>query len=135
MTTATQTQRWSFNTSGSKAGRSRALTVALWVVSGATAAMFLMAGYLKLTGAPEMVQTFEAIGAGQWFRYLTGGIEVVSALALLIPAFALYGALALAATMMGAVFTHFVLIGGSPAPALVLLAATSSIAWIRWNRR
>ena len=135
MTTATQAQRWSLNTSGSKVGSSRALTVALWVVSAATAAMFLMAGYMKLTGAPEMVHTFEAIGAGQWFRYLTGGMEVVSALALLIPALALYGALALAATMMGAVFTHLMVLGGSPVPALALLVASSFIAWIRWSRR
>jgi uncharacterized membrane protein YphA (DoxX/SURF4 family) len=109
--------------------------VALWVISVATAAMFLMAGWPKLAGAPQMVQTFEAIGLGQWFRYLTGGIEVVSAIALLIPSLALYGAVALAATMVGAVFTHLVIVGGSPAIAVALLVATSFIAWTRWSTR
>jgi uncharacterized membrane protein YphA (DoxX/SURF4 family) len=134
-TATTRTQQQSFHTAGATASRSRALTVALWIVTVATAGMFLMAGWPKLAGAPEMVQTFEAIGVGQWFRYLTGTIEVVSAIALLIPSLALYGALALAATMVGAVFTHLVIVGGSPVPAIVLLVATSFIAWTRWRTR
>lgn len=32
-----------------------------------------------------MVELFNEIGLGQWFRYLTGGLEVVGAVALLIP--------------------------------------------------
>lgn len=51
-------------------------TVALWAVQIALTAFFLMGGLTKLTGAPEMVGLFEAIGAGQWFRYLTGALEV-----------------------------------------------------------
>jgi hypothetical protein len=66
---------------------------------------------------------------------VTGGIEVISAVALLVPALALYAALALAATMAGAIFTHLVVVGGSAAPAATLLVATSFIAWTRWSRR
>jgi putative oxidoreductase len=32
-----------------------------------------------------MVETFDKIGIGQWFRYVTGGIEVASAVLLLSP--------------------------------------------------
>jgi uncharacterized membrane protein len=32
-----------------------------------------------------MVGLFDAIGIGQWFRYLTGGLEVLGAVALLVP--------------------------------------------------
>lgn len=135
MTATTQTQNWPASTSTAPVNRSRTLTVALWVVSVATAGMFLMAGWPKLAGAPEMVQLYDVLGVGQWFRYATGAIEVVSALALLVPAVALYGALALAATMIGATFTHLAIIGGSPALPLLLLAATSFIAWMRWIRR
>ena len=35
-------------------------------------AAFLAAGLAKLAGAAMMVATFETIGWGQWFRYLTG---------------------------------------------------------------
>src|SRR5258706_14594787 len=58
--------------------RSRAGTIALWIVQIATAAMFLLAGSSKLAGVPAMVGLFTAIGIGQWVRYLTGSIEVVS---------------------------------------------------------
>jgi uncharacterized membrane protein YphA (DoxX/SURF4 family) len=110
---------------------SRARTIALWTLQVAAAAMFLMAGTLKLSGVPAMVQVFDAVGFGQWFRYLTGAIEVVSGLLLLVPSLAFYGAAALTATMVGAVMTHLFVVGGSPLPAAVLLAATAAIAWGR----
>ncbi len=62
--------------------RGRARNVALWVLQVGAAAMLGMAGFSKLAGAPEMVASFEAIGAGQWFRYLTGALEVGGALLL-----------------------------------------------------
>jgi len=104
----------------------------VWTLQLASAAMFLFAGSLKLAGAPLMVDEFARIGLGQWFRYVTGGIEVVSAVLLLVPSLAFFGALALIATMVGAIFTHLFVIGGSPAVPIVLLAAT---AWIAWTRR
>ena len=61
----------------------------------ALALMFLVAGGSKLAGVPAMVTLFDALGAGQWFRYVTGIIEVVSGLALLTPAVAVFGALLL----------------------------------------
>jgi uncharacterized membrane protein YphA (DoxX/SURF4 family) len=115
--------------------RSRAGTIALWTVQIATAAMFLFVGSLKLSGVPAMVATFDAIGIGQWFRYVTGTIEVVSAILLLIPSLALFGALLLIPTMVGAVVTHLFVIGGNPAPAIVLLAAAAGIAWARRSTR
>ena len=115
--------------------RSRAGTIALWIVQVATAAMFLFVGSLKLAGVPAMVATFDAIGVGQWFRYVTGTIEVVSAILLLIPSLAFFGALLLVPTMVGAVLTHLIIVGGNPAPAIVLLAASAGIAWTRRNER
>ena len=110
--------------------RSRVGTVALWALQIAAASMFLFAGASKLAGVAVHVQLFDAIGVGQWFRYLTGSIEVVAALLLLVPQLAVFGALLLIPTMIGAVLTHFV-IGGTPIPALVLLAASGAIAWAR----
>jgi putative oxidoreductase len=111
--------------------RGRVGLIALWVTQIAVAGMFLLAGGLKLTGAPAMVALFGAIGVGQWFRYLTGTIEVVSAVALLVPAFAPFGALVLVPTMIGAIATHLFIVGGSPAPATVLLIGSLGIAWAR----
>jgi hypothetical protein len=93
--------------------------------------MFLLAGGSKLAGAAAMVALFDAIGVGQWFRYVTGGIEVVSAVALLVPSLAPFGAIALVATMAGAVATHLCIVGGSPAVPIVLLLGSLAIAWAR----
>ncbi|HEX9369110.1 MAG TPA: DoxX family protein [Vicinamibacterales bacterium] len=111
--------------------RSRAGTIALWTTQLLVAGMFLLAGGLKLTGAPVEVALFDAIGAGQWFRYVTGSIEVAGALALLVPSLAPFGALLLIPTMIGAIATHLFIIGGTPAPAMLLLIGSITIAWAR----
>jgi len=112
--------------------RSRVSLIALWVAQVALALMFLMAGGSKLSGVPAMVTLFDALGAGQWFRYATGVIEVVSGLALLIPAVAVFGALLLIPTMIGAIATNLFL-GQSVIPPLVLLVVASAVAWVRRN--
>jgi uncharacterized membrane protein YphA (DoxX/SURF4 family) len=109
----------------------RGAFIALWTTQVAVAGMFLLAGSSKLAGAPALVALFDAIGVGQWFRYVTGLIEVVSALALLVPPLAVWGALALIPTMVGAIATHLFVVGGSPAPATVLLFGALGIAWAR----
>ena len=60
------------------------VNVVLWILQIGAAGMFLMVGFLKLSGDPQLVGLFEAIGLGQWFRYLTGTLEVAGALLLLI---------------------------------------------------
>ena len=109
----------------------RVALVALWLTQIALAGMFILAGGLKLAGVAVMVALFDAIGVGQWFRYVTGSIEVVSAVALLVPSWAAFGALLLIPTMIGAVFTHLFIVGGSAAPAAVALTASLAIAWAR----
>ena len=105
--------------------------IALWAVQIALAAMFLLAGSSKLLGAAPMVALFDAIGIGQWFRYVTGLIEVGSAIALLPPSFAVFGAVALVATMVGAVATHLFIVGGSPAMPAILLLGSAAVVWAR----
>jgi len=112
--------------------RGRGATIALWVVQIGLAAMFLMAGGSKLMAAPTMVALFDAIGWGQWFRYVTGAIETSAAVALLIPSAAVYGALLLILTMIGAIATNLFL-GQSVIPPLVLLLVASAVAWVRRN--
>src|SRR5256885_3837385 len=86
------------DTSESRA-RGRAATIALWLLQAAVAVLFLFAGAPKLLGAAVMVQLFEAVGIGQWLRYVTGAIEVVSAGLLLGPSLGFLCAPAPGATM------------------------------------
>ena len=113
--------------------RGRVAVVALWVAQIALATMFLFAGGSKLLGAPAMVDLFAAIGWGQWFRYVTGAIEVTAAVALLIPSAAVFGATLLIPTMSGAAAANLFL-GQSPAVPLVLLLVAVAVAWSRRNQ-
>jgi hypothetical protein len=110
---------------------STTLEVAFWVLQLLLAAVFLIAGTTKLAGAQMHVETFEKLGVGQWFRYFTGSIEVIAAILIIVPRTVVVGAALLAATMIAAIDTHVFLIGGSPVPALVLLALAALVAWYR----
>ena len=113
--------------------RGRVATIALWVTQIALAAMFLFAGGSKLVGAPAMVNLFAAIGLGQWFRYVTGAIEISAAVALLIPSAAPFGAILLVPTMFGAATANLFL-GQSPIVPLVLLLVAAAVVWTRRNQ-
>jgi putative oxidoreductase len=126
--TSTEVSRSDSRSSG------RIANVGLGILQIAAAGMFLMAGFSKLSGNPQMVEMFDAIGLGQWFRYVTGSVEVLGAVILLIPRTSGLGALLLVGTMLGAIATHLFIIGGSPVPALVLLIVTGIIAWGRRQR-
>jgi uncharacterized membrane protein YphA (DoxX/SURF4 family) len=102
-----------------------------WIIRILLALAFVAAGAAKLAGAPPMVAIFEQIGAGQWFRFVTGILEIVGGLLVLVPLTSAWGALLLACVMAGAVFTHLVVIGGNPAPALILMVLSVAVLWLR----
>jgi putative oxidoreductase len=76
--------------------------IGLWALRIAVAGLFLFAGYMKLTGQPMMVQEFETVGLGQWFRYATGVIEVIGAIMVLIPTVSALGGCLLLLVDVGA---------------------------------
>ena len=117
------------NTLPAASGKGRIIT--LWTLSGLAALAFISAGGSKLAGAPVMVEMFDKVGLGQWFRYLTGLLEVAGAIGLLVPRYAFNAARLLAIVMVGAVIAHLSVLGGSFAPALVLLVLAGIIAYLR----
>ena len=131
---ATQSQTW-LPSRTDDVSRGPWGTVGLWVLQVAAAGLFLFSGTAKLIGHPMMVQLFAAIGVGEWFRYVTGAVEVIGAILLLVPSLALFGALALAVTMAGAIITHLFVVGGNPTVPIVLLGVTGTIARARRIRR
>ena len=92
--------------------------------------MFLFSGGSKLAGTPAMIALFDTIGVGHWLRYLTGAIEFSAAIALLVPSTAVFGALLIVPTMLGAAVTNISL-GQSPIVPLGLLLGAATIAWSR----
>jgi putative oxidoreductase len=116
---------------GTSLQRGRASLIALWVAQVGLAAMFLMAGGSKLAGVPAMVSLFDQIGVGQWFRYVTGAIELSAGIALLIPSAAVFGAILLIPTMIGAIVVNMFVVPASPVAPLVLLLLAAAVAWVR----
>jgi putative oxidoreductase len=82
--------------------QSRNTTIGLWFLRILAAAIFLVAGLMKLIGQSMMVQEFDAVGFGQWFRYVTGLLEIVGAVAVLAPSYSAFGAALLLIVDIGA---------------------------------
>jgi len=91
-----------------------------------------MAGGSKLAGAERHVQGFAHWGWPDWMRLVVGAVEVTSAVLLLIPRTAFFGAGTLVVVMAGATYTHlFHADGGMAASPLVLLGLAALVAYAR----
>src|SRR5260370_14092069 len=108
-------------------GQKKGKMIALWVLRVVVGLAFLAAGGSKLAGAPAMAAMFAKIGFGQWFRILTGLLEVTAAIGLFIPRYTLYAAATLAVVMASAIAFPLTLLGGNPRPPIVPLLLTSLI--------
>jgi uncharacterized membrane protein YphA (DoxX/SURF4 family) len=120
MSTATTTTR-----------RVRPGVVVLWVTQVVLAAMFVMASLPKVTGDPVMIDLFDAVGAGQWLRYVVGVLELAGAIGLLVPRLCGLAALGLTMLLVGASLTNVVALGASPAIPVGYLLVAAVIAWFR----
>jgi putative oxidoreductase len=109
----------------------KALNIVLWTLQVLVALAFVAAGSGKLLGSADMVALFDAVGVGQWFRYVTGSLEVLGALLLIVPGKTAFGAVLLACVMAGAVVAHVTVLHTAPTAPLLLFALTALIAWGR----
>jgi putative oxidoreductase len=120
-------------TSQNKAGqpRSRRRSITVWVLQILLVIAFAAGGLQKLAGTHQMVVLFTKIGAGQWFRYLIGTLEIAAAIGLLIPALSGVAALGLSGLLAGAILTNLA-IGYSPWVPIIFLLMSAVVAWARW---
>jgi hypothetical protein len=88
----------------------------------------------KLIGHSSAAESFDKIGFGDWFMYLTGGLELAGAIALVIPILSGLSALAFMGLMIGAFITQVTVFDGQYAitPA-ILFVVFGGIAWVRRN--
>ncbi len=110
---------------------SKGANIALWVVQALLALAFVGAASGKLLGKPDMVGLFETIGVGQWFRYVTGLLELTGALLIVVPRTKFFGAALLSVVMVGAVLTHLFILYSAPTAPAVLLVFAGVVAWAR----
>jgi putative oxidoreductase len=77
-------------------------TLIAWLLRLAVAVAFCSIGVNKFGAHSGWIGIFDRIGFGQWFRYLTGVLQVTGAALVLIPRTSLAGILLLSCTMVGA---------------------------------
>ena len=75
--------------------------------------------------------TFDLIEAGDRIANVTGIIELTAGIALLIPSAAIFGAMLLIPTMIGAIVVNVFVVPASPVAPLVLLLLAAAVAWAR----
>ena len=106
--------------------------VLLHMLEFAMGALFLYLGGAKLLGLPAAVRLFHDIGWGQWFRYVTGVVELTGGLLLVVPRLAGASALLLMTVMVVATGIELFVLHRPPVAATACLCAHGIIAW---NRR
>lgn len=109
----------------------RAATITLWVLQIVMAGFFLISAMGKFADAEPAASTFAAIGLGDWFRNLTGVLEVAGAVALLVPRLAGVAGLAFVGLTVCAALTEAFVSGGGLVLPLVALVLCAVIAWGR----
>ena len=105
--------------------RSAGDVLAAWLPRVAVALVFLSVGSEKFGAHGPWIRIFARIGIGDWFRYLTGTLQVGGALLLFVPPLVRVGAIVLGCTMVGAIVTNiFILDTGLAAiiPSALLAA-------------
>jgi uncharacterized membrane protein YphA (DoxX/SURF4 family) len=100
------------------------------------AAEFLFVAGLKFIGNPLEVQTFDVIGWGQWFRYVTAVLETLGAIGLLVPRRSRRSAGLLVLVMLGAITFHLTALRhtpglNNPLAAIITLVVLVAIARLR----
>lgn len=84
---------------------------AIPIVQGLLGLIMMGAGSAKIIGIDIAKRDFERYGYPAWFRFVTGGIEIIGGLGLLVglvfaPILAVLGGMLISATMIGAILTH-----------------------------
>lgn len=108
---------------------------ALWVLQILLGLFMVIASAApKLFGEASAVQIFTEIGAGQWFRYAIGLVELAGGVGLLLRRWAAPAAVGLVLLMIGAALTQAVVLHGG---ALVLTPIVIGVlaALIAYGRR
>src|SRR4051812_3569574 len=106
-----------------------------WILRSAIAIVFILFGAEKFPSNPgsPWVKLFQQVGAGPWFRYFTGVVEVLGGVLVLIPWTATAGLALLACTMAAAVLILVVVIG-RPGDSIVSAGFFMGLAAFWWSR-
>jgi uncharacterized membrane protein YphA (DoxX/SURF4 family) len=116
-------------------------TIATWGLRLLAAGLLLQTLFFKFTGAEESVYIFSKLGIEPWGRILSGIMEAIAAVLILIPRTTAYGALLAVGIMAGAIASHIFILGievmndGGQLFIYALLVFVGSLILLVMNRR
>ena len=111
-----------------------------WALQLFVAITLLQTLFFKFTGAAESIYIFTTLGAEPWGRIGSGVAELIAAVLLLTPGFAITGAAFSLAIISGAILSHITVLGlevmgdGGLLFALAVLVFASSLAIVLLRR-
>lgn len=82
-----------------------------WVLKLTVSIILLQTLYFKFTGHPDSVHIFSELGVEPWGRIGLGIIELITAILILVPKSAMIGMINSLGIIMGAVFSHLLVLG------------------------
>ena len=86
----------------------------IWALRIVLGIAFAYIGTTKLTGTGNTVEWFAAIGWGQWFRYVSGSVDLVGAVLLFVSFWTCYGAMAIACSVGLGTLLSLTVLHGNP---------------------
>jgi putative oxidoreductase len=94
--------------------------------------VFILIGYTKFNSDPasEWVRIFEQIGLGQWFRIVTGVMQIAGGVLMMPRRTRTIGAVMLGSTMLGAASVDVFIIGSPLVIAPLLLLFLIATVWV-----
>ncbi len=87
------------------------LGIVSWGLQLLVAGILLQTLFFKFTGAAESVYIFSMLGVEPWGRILSGIVELIAAVLLLVPATTTVGATLALGVMAGAIGSHLTVLG------------------------
>jgi len=85
--------------------------VLLWILRIIPAIIMLQTLFFKFSASAESVYIFSILGVEPWGRILSGVMELIAGILLLIPGKTVYGAIIGAGVMAGAIMSHLTILG------------------------
>lgn len=115
-------------------------SILLWALRLIPAIILLQTLYFKFTGAAESVYIFSTLGMEPWGRILTGILELIASILLLMQVTTVIGAAIAGGLMTGAILSHVFVLGIEVMndggllffyASLVLLCSITILLWKR----
>lgn len=86
-------------------------TIISWALRLTVAVILLQTLYFKFTAHPDSVHIFSALGVEPWGRIGLGIVELITAILILLPKTKTIGMLTSLGIILGAIFSHFLVLG------------------------